>query len=69
MFGVPSRVPPFKKNHNWQQGFGILLYDETYCNAQTVSLMEEGFEVEGNMYIGDDYTAQIVKDTEWLALS
>lgn len=69
MFGVPSQVPPFKANHNWQQGFGILRYDEAYCSAQTVSLMEEGFEVEGNMYIGEDYTERIVKDTEWLALS
>ena len=69
MFGMPAQVPPFKVNHNWQQGFGLLEYDDAECAVQPISLTDEGFTVDDKTYIGSDYTDQIVKDTEWSALS
>ena len=69
MFGMPSQVPPFKPNHNWQQGFGILHYDDAECTTQPISLMDTGFAVNDEVYTGEDYTDQIVEDTEWSALS
>ena len=58
-------VPGHKRGQNWQQGFGVLHYDSRSPQIELIQIFEGEAVYNGKRYIGNDYSKQLTKDTQW----
>lgn len=72
MMGNPARTPASTKEHDWQQGFTVVEYQEGDggFDIQQVAV-HEGMEAlyGGKVWVGGDYKSQMVSETGWESLS
>jgi metallophosphoesterase superfamily enzyme len=68
---IDGRVPSGSATENWQQGFGMVAYEiDGDRSFTTLHPITAGFSiVEGEAYVGDDYTEQLVDETRCDELS
>ena len=68
MMGCPKRTPASTTEHDWQQGFTIVEYQEGDggFDIQIVPV-HEGVEAiyKGQVWTGEDYTEELASDTGW----
>ena len=62
---IDGTVPAVKGRMNWQQGVGIVDYGQRFNAITPVSINEGGALFEGKQIVGNDYTDQLKKDTDY----
>lgn len=66
--GRGMQIPRAGKRVNWQQGFGIIYFDDSFFEVLQVKIDRNNAFVSGERYVGSDYVDQLVKDTGWDSL-
>ena len=72
MMGNPTRTPASTKEHDWQQGFTVVEYQDGDGGFDIQQIaVHEGTEAlyDGKVWVGSDYKVDMVADTGWESLS
>ena len=68
MMGCPARTPASTTEHDWQQGFSVVEYQEGDGGFDIQLIpVHQGVEAiyKGNVWNGEDYVEELVEDTGW----
>ncbi len=58
-------VPSNSANHDWQQGVGMVCYDDEDFEIIPISINNGRAIYNGDLYVGEDYVERLKRDTGW----
>lgn len=62
---INGNIPAVKKRNNWQQGMGVVEYNDTVSNIIPIEISEGACVYDGHIFTGIDYKEKLIGDTKW----